>query len=91
MEGIKLFSKNVYKSYPAISVYKFNKVLQFTDNKVQIILHFAYCFISEMLQLKIWAAMYIWPPAYDSQKLDELKIFANFAYCKCTTQTRYTL
>lgn len=54
-------------------------------------LHFAYCDISEMLQLKIWAAMYIWPPAYDSQKLDELKIFANFAYCKCTTQTRYTL
>jgi hypothetical protein len=54
-------------------------------------LHFAYLLISEMLQLKIWAAMYIWPPAYDSQKLDELKIFANFAYCKCTTQTRYTL
>ena len=54
-------------------------------------LHFAYCDISEMLQLKIWAPMYIWPPAYDSQKLDELKIFANFAYCKCTTQTRYTL
>ena len=91
MEGIKLFSKNVYKSYPAISVYKFNKVLQFTDHKVQIILHFAYLFISEMLQLKIWAAMYIWPPACDSQKLVELKIFAKFAYCKCTTQTRYTL
>ena len=67
MEGIKLFSKNVYKSYPAISVYKFNKVLQFTDNKVQIILHFAYLFISEMLQLKIWAAMYIWPPIFHSQ------------------------
>ncbi len=43
--------KNDYKSYHDDSVYKFNKVLQFTDNKVKIILHFAYCELSAMLEL----------------------------------------
>ena len=42
--------KNGDKSYHADSVYKFNKVLQFTDNKVKIILHYAYGKLSDMLE-----------------------------------------